>query len=304
MKTLAIQAEKLTYRYGKVEALRGLDLVVPSQSIYALLGPNGAGKSTTFSILINALQPASGQAHVLGCRSTHLVPYNFTRMGYVAETQDLPDWMTGNQMLDFLKPLYPGWDDAFCSRLQKTLDLPLKRKIEELSRGEQMKLRLLSSMAYRPELLLLDEPFSGLDPLTREEISDALLELTGEDNWTVMIASHDVNDVERIADTAGYISQGQIHFSETVEDLQKRFHRVTAEFSSLPDMKSCWPDWFEVKAGERQLRFVDPHYDEARCRERLQKTGTLVHMESRSLSLREIFISETKHQRDNQRLKA
>lgn len=297
MKTPAIQTNKLTHRYGKFEAITHLDLTVPAQSIYAFLGPNGAGKSTTLSILVNALKPTSGSAHVLGCRSTHLVPYHFTRIGYVAEPQELPDWMTGNQMLDFLKPFYPNWDDAFCSKLQATLEVPLKRKVSQMSRGEQMKLRLLSSMAYRPELLILDEPFSGLDPLVREELSGGLLELVGEGDWTVIMASHDVDEIERLADHAGFIANGHMHFSESVEGLQQRFCRVSVQFASPPQLDLALSNWRELKHEGNQFGFVDPSFDEVRCRAQLEEMGKITHFEANGMSLREIFISESKHQR-------
>lgn len=138
----AIRTEQLSLRYGHLEAVHSLDLVVPRRSIYAFLGPNGAGKSTTLSILINTLRPSEGRAEVLGRESTALRAEDFSRIGYVAEPQELPGWMTGTQMLDFLRPFYPNWNRAFEQKLQDTLGVPLDRKIRYMSRGEQMKLRL------------------------------------------------------------------------------------------------------------------------------------------------------------------
>jgi ABC-2 type transport system ATP-binding protein len=208
MKEPAVLTESLTVRYGRMEAVHSLNLLVPRRSIYALLGPNGAGKSTTLSVLVNLLRPSTGSASVLGRESTRLSPEDFARIGYVAESQELPHWMTGEEMIDFLKPFYPKWDETFERNLGLTLQLPKERKIRHMSRGEKMKLRLLLSMAYRPELLILDEPFSGLDPLVREELSAGLLELVGEGDWTVILASHDVEELERLVDLRVSLPKG------------------------------------------------------------------------------------------------
>ena len=292
-----IRTENLTRSFGALDAVRSLNLEVPRQSIYAFLGPNGAGKSTTLSILINALRPSTGRAFVLGRESTRLQAHDFQRIGYVAETQELPDWMTGEQTIKFLKPFYPGWDENFRLKLQETLDVPLGRTIRHMSRGEQMKLRLLTSMAFRPELLILDEPFSGLDPLVRQELAGGLLELVGEGDWTVILASHDVDEVERLADHAGFIAHGRMRFSESVEGLQRRFHRVTARFEGRTADAGLPEHWSSVERSENELRFVNEAYDAETCRAELAQLGPLQDMEARPLSLREIFIAATRRQR-------
>ncbi|MCC5841485.1 MAG: ABC transporter ATP-binding protein [Opitutales bacterium] len=293
----AILTEGLSVRYGRMEAVHSLNMEVPRRSIYAFLGPNGAGKSTTLSVLVNILRPSAGRACVLGRESTSLSPEDFTRIGYVAESQELPNWMTGAQMIDFLKPFYPNWDEAFERKLGLTLELPKERKIRQMSRGEKMKLRLLMSMAYRPELLILDEPFSGLDPLVREELSAGLLELVGDGDWTVILASHDVEELERLADHAGFLANGHLHFSEPVEALQRRFHRVTACFETDPLTENIPPNWSGLEHANRELRFVDEAFSRDDCRANLEKMGTLISMDARTMSLREIFIATTRRSR-------
>lgn len=300
----AVQTEQLSMNYGRLEALRALNMEVPRRSIYAFLGPNGAGKSTTLSILVNTLRPSGGRATVLGRESTTLRAEDFTRIGYVAEPQELPEWMTGAQMIDFLRPFYPNWDEPFAKKLEQTLTVPMARKIAHMSRGERMKLRLLSSMAYRPELLILDEPFSGLDPAVRDDLSSGLLELVGEGDWTVILASHDVEEVERLADHVGLIAEGQMRFSEPVEALQQRFQRVTARFEAKPAEQGLPPNWSGLECSERELRFVDDAYVAADCRTRLERLGPLVAVEARPLSLREIFIATTRHGRTGEEVVA
>lgn len=294
MNEFAVQTENLTRSFGSFEALHALDFAVPKRSIYALLGPNGAGKSTTLSILVNLLRPSAGRAEVLGRESTKLGADDFTRIGYVAEHQEIPGWLTGGRLIGFLRSFYPNWDDGFFGKLQETLQVPLERKVRQMSRGEKMKLRLLSSMAYRPELLVLDEPFSGLDPALRDDLSGGLLELVGEGDWTVILASHDVDEVERLADHAGFIDQGRMKFSEPVEALQGRFKKVTAVFSAKPEVSDPPETWSALEVGAREIRFVDASLDPVGCREALDRMGPVEFVETRPLTLREIFIVSTR----------
>lgn len=150
-------------------------------------------------------------------------------------------------------------------------------------------------MAFHPELLILDEPFSGLDPLVRDELSGGLLELVGEGDWTVILASHDVEDVERLADHAGFIANGRLRFSEPVESLQGRFRRVTAGFDRRPQAEDAPTHWRGLECSERELRFVDEAYVAADCRARLERMGPLASIDARPLSLREIFIASTRN---------
>src|SRR5262249_3655413 len=152
------------------------NLKVPKGAIYGLVGPNGAGKTTAMKMMMNLIQPDSGRAEILSCDSRRLGPPELARIGYVSENQELPGWMTVGYFMDYLKPFYPDWDDARAAELLRNFDLPGDRKLRHLSRGMWMKASLASSLAYRPQLLVLDEPFSGLDPLVREELIEGLLE--------------------------------------------------------------------------------------------------------------------------------
>jgi ABC-2 type transport system ATP-binding protein len=167
-----------------------------------------------------------------------------------------------------------------------------------MSRGEQMKLRLLSSMAYRPEVLLLDEPFSGLDPAVREDLSSGLLELVGEGDWTVVLASHDVDEVERMSDHAGFLVNGRMKFSEPIEDLLGRFRQVTAIFEETPLPVANETDWLQVENIGNELRFVDPHFNDETCKSALKLGGSLKQLDVRPLSLKEIFISITRSEQN------
>ena len=232
----AIATTNLTCRYGRMEAVRNLTLTVEPGSLFALLGPNGAGKTTTVRTLMNILRPSGGRATVGGVDSRRLGPRELATIGYVSENQKLPAWMTVGELFTYCRPLYPTWDDALCRRLARDFDLPLTTKIRRLSRGMRVKAALVSSLAYRPRILVLDEPFSGLDPVVRDDLVHGVLELAGQEQWTVFLSSHDLDEVERLVDTVGFLDAGSLVLCEPFADLHARFRRVevtTAETNEL-----------------------------------------------------------------------
>jgi ABC-2 type transport system ATP-binding protein len=221
----AIEAIDLAKRFRGVDAVNGLNLQVQAGSIFALVGPNGAGKTTTLKLLLNLLRPTRGRAAVLGTDTRRLGPRELARIGYVSENQQLPDWMTAGQWLAYVRPFYPTWDDALCRKLHTDMAIDMRKPLRALSRGTRMKAALVASLAYRPALIVLDEPFTGLDPLVRDELIGALVELTAECRWTTLVSSHDIDEVERLADTIAFIDNGHIVFTESVQALINE-HRV------------------------------------------------------------------------------
>ena len=288
-----IRTHQLSRRFGRKEAVRNLSLEVPAGSIYAFLGPNGAGKTTTIKMLMNILAPSGGQAEVLGRNAQALDRAAFTRIGYVSENQKMPDWMTVRQFIDFCRPLYPDWDEAFGQRLLKQFDLPLDRKLGQLSRGMKVKAALLTSLAYKPELLVLDEPFSGLDPLVRDEFIRGVLELTEESNWTVFVSSHDIDEVERLADWVGIINEGELMLSESTASLQARFRQVELTRADEGALPAGLPvGWLVPEQNGRVVRWVDSGYEEAALAAAVAQHfpgGRLDRVAP--LSLRDIFLS-------------
>lgn len=287
-----IEIENMTKRFGKTIAVDNLNLTVPAGSIFAFLGPNGAGKTTTIKSLVNILTPDGGRAFVMGTPSTKLSPAEFRRIGYVSENQKMPDWMTVRQFIDYCAPMYPDWDPAFCDKLLKQFELPLDKKIKNLSRGMKVKAALLSSLAYHPELLVLDEPFTGLDPMVRDEFICGMLELTGQEKWTVFVSSHDIDEVERLADWVGIVNKGQLKVCESVASLQDRFRLVNILLVDASLQLSAYPEnWLTVERTGKALQFVDSAHDEgaeARIRSLLPDCRDL---QFTPMTLREIYLA-------------
>src|SRR5688500_9635944 len=150
---------------------------------------------------MNIMRPSGGEAHVLGVDSRRLGPRQLETIGYVSENQQMPQWMTLAELLAYCRPFYPTWDDALCRKLVDDFELPLDVKIGRMSRGMRVKAALVTALAYRPLLLVLDEPFSGLDPVVREDLVHGVLERAGEEQWSVLISSHDLDEVERLVDS-------------------------------------------------------------------------------------------------------
>jgi ABC-2 type transport system ATP-binding protein len=252
----AIRTEHLEKRFHRVEAVRDLNLEVSTGAIYALVGPNGAGKTTTIKILMNIFPATSGHAEVLGTDSNKLVGRDFTSIGYVSENQHLPDWMRVDAFFAYLRPFYPSWDRDLENELVKQFQLPLDRKLAKLSRGMHMKAALASALAYRPKLIVLDEPFGGLDPLVRDEVIEGLLERASE--ATILVSSHDLAEIENLASHIGYLDQGSLRLSEEMTALAERFREVELSLDRQPVPPEALPStWMQVSTSASVLRFVE-----------------------------------------------
>ena len=292
-----IETQNLTRTFGRQEVVRNLTFEVPAGSIYAFLGPNGAGKTTTIKMLMNILQPTDGFARIMGVDSRALGPAQLAQIGYVSENQELPDWMTVHQFIEYCRAMYPTWDQAFCTQLVKDFDLPLDKKLSSLSRGTKVKASLVTSLAYRPKLVVLDEPFTGLDALVRDEFIRGLLELSEQSDWSIFISSHDIDEVDRLADRVGIINEGQLHLSETTESLQNRFRLImftlAEEMSRMPS--DLLKSWLVSEMTSRSIRFVESEFEEVKTRsEILRVYPSAQDVIITQISLRDIFLTLAK----------
>lgn len=300
-KEAAIEVENLVMAFGKFRAVDGLNLRIQKGSAMALLGENGAGKTTTLRVLAGLYRAQSGSGTVLGHSLGDDSSAFFQRLGYVSENQQLPLNWTLKRYLDYLKPLYPQWDDAFCEELRMNFELPMGRKLGHLSRGMQMKAALIGSLSYRPELLLLDEPFSGLDPLVREELIDGILELMDGGEWTILLSSHDIHEVERLCDSVTMIEHGKVTVSESLDSLQGRFRKWTVETREVTSGSDFPREWIlQEQHNETRWSFVDTAYDGSM--EDVERVfGSLVTHESHGMSLRDIYLALAREKKQQRR---
>ena len=291
--TSPVRITDLSKRYRKVPVLDGLDLEVPEGTVYGLIGPNGAGKTTTIKILVNVLKATSGRAEILGVDSRNLGPDDFTRIGYVSENQEMPDWMTVSYLLSYMKPFYPGWDDQRAEDLLKQFKLPRGRRLKHLSRGMWMKAALAASLAYHPKLLVLDEPFSGLDPVVREDLIEGLVDSASE--TTILISSHDLADIESFASHIGYLEAGRLQFSEEMSSLTARFREVEViiDAPGLTPADRDWPEnWLRPESTPSVVRFVESRFEADRTASEIrQRFGHVRNISTRPMPLRDIFIT-------------
>ena len=237
--TLAIETQGLGYRAGAQFALQDVNLRVPAGAVYGFLGPNGSGKTTTIRLLLGLLTPQAGTITVLGRDVPREIPVVLARTGYVPERPHLYPSLTVEESLAYHRAFYPTWDARRADDLVAGFRLDRDRVLSRLSKGEMGKLMLLLSLAQSPELLVLDEPTDGLDPVVRRDVLSALLAYVAERQATVFISSHLVHELERICDWVGLMDAGRLVAELPMQDFKngiKRLHvaGVPAEIGVAP----------------------------------------------------------------------
>ena len=288
---MTLRTESLTKRFARVEALTGLTLEVPEGSVFALVGPNGAGKTTAIKILMNILRPTSGRAEVLGVDSRKLGSEQLAQIGYVSENQQLPGWMRVGYFMSYCKRFYAAWQDDDLAALVRQYELPLDRKLRTLSRGMRVKAALAASLAYRPRLIVLDEPFSGLDALVREQLIESVLERAPES--TVFLASHDLAEIESFASHVAYLDQGRLQFCEEMGALSERFREIEITLEHPVELPADMPGtWLNPEQSSVVIRFADSRYDRDRSKaEILRRFPGVREITTRNMPLRSIFVA-------------
>lgn len=293
-----IEAKGISHAFGYFflpdyrSALKEVNLTVTRGESVALLGPNGAGKTTLHRILNGLLKPDAGTARVLDCPVQKLGKYERQRIAFIAESQELPDDLTVAQAAAWLRPMYPRWDAAFERRLMELFRLPAHGTIGAFSRGMRMKTSCLLSLCWHPEVLFMDEPFAGMDTVVRDEIVEALLTLAQEERWTLFLSSHDIDDVERLADRVLLLDAGSLVLDSTLDDLQEHCRRLTIHLPHGADNRAPLPStWRQWQTGPRHATVIETAWSD--MNDALEKVHAIqpgaAGMESASLSLKEIY---------------
>ncbi len=231
---LAITADKLTLLREQHTILDSISLAVPRGAVVGLVGRNGAGKSSLLRCLAGLGEPDAGTSALLGCPSRELSDAVRDRLGYVAQTPDLFDWMQGLEHLRLVGRAYSRWDERRCLALAAQLELPLATTVRELSGGDQQKLAVVLALAHDPDLLLMDEPVASLDPLARREFMRAMFGERESGERTVIISSHILTDLERVVSHVAFMREGRLQLFDTWDAMLEHLRLVPADSPALP----------------------------------------------------------------------
>ena len=301
MGTSAIRTERLSKNFGDVAAVRELDLEVSRGEVFGFLGPNGAGKSTTIRLLLDQIRPSAGRAEILGMNS-HVDSLRVRRLiGYLPGDLALYPKLTGARTVQYFARLRGGVDQRFVDELAERLGADLTRKVGEYSTGNRQKLGLILAFMHRPELLILDEPNAGLDPLVQQEFHRLIAEVR-DDGRTVFLSSHTLSEVERVADRVGIIRDGELIVVERIDDLKRKaIRRIDFEFAERVPA-----DLFNGVAGVHEASVDNQHARvsfEGSVNDILKAAMAheVVNLNSREADLEEVFLTYYRRDADGDR---
>ena len=284
---MIIETHHVAKRFGRFDAIEDLNLAVPEASVFALIGANGAGKTTTIRMLMNILRPDRGEITVLGTPSRKLAAHDFQRIGYVSESQKPPAALTLEQYFGYLRSLYPMWDANLERELRAQFELPAARRIGHLSHGMRLKALLVAALAFRPKLLVLDEPLSGLDTLVRDEVVNGLLQQAAD--TTILISSHELSEIESFTTHVAFMQDGHLLLQEAIDSLRLRFREVRATLSAAKQPSRPLPDdWLMPQIEGHRLRFIASRFDDTDLQQQLTQRFGAVRFESEPMPLRAI----------------
>lgn len=295
MSVPAISIHNFTKRYGKVTAVDNLSLDVPKGSIFGLLGQNGAGKTTTIRTMLNLLQPTEGSVEVLGLDSVRDSLDIRKRIGYLPEEPGYYTWMTVDEIIGFNAAFYPTWDHDLADKLLDDLDLPRDRKLGSLSRGMQAKVGLVMALGQRPELLILDDPTAGLDPVVRQEFLEAMISNVQSEGGTVFFSTHLLHEMERVADEVAMIHNGSLRLRGSLEGIKRDFKKLRAVYPNVVPETFPFEGIVRTEVNHHQALLTVAKYDPA-MDDALMGNGA-ESVEVLDLSLEEIFVETVKGDR-------
>ena len=247
MNDLAIATNRLSKSYSDITAVSAIDLHVPRGSIYGFLGRNGAGKSTTIKMLLGLVRPTVGSARVLGMDVVSERLAILQRTAFVSEKKTLYPSLTPSELVRFSRGFYPNWSDSAVERYANLLEIPMNKRFEKLSNGNQTKVWLLLALCQQADVLILDEPTTALDPITIDQLMHVLAEDAMDRGCTMFFSSHQLEEVERIAEYVGVIDQGQLLIEDTLDDIKNEFRMIIASGNSLPSRSGS-----QISGGRRR----------------------------------------------------
>ena len=295
MTDLIIETSQLTKSFKDKQALRGLDLRVPAGSIFGFLGRNGAGKTTTIKTLMGLLRSDSGTAEVFGipvADADRAIAIR-RRIGFVTEDKELYPYMTVEQIIRFTRPFFPKWRIDLEQRYLEMFELPPRQKIPSLSKGMRSKLMLLLAISRGADLLILDEPTDGLDPAAVEDVLRELVAIAASSETTMFFSSHQLTEVDRIADHIGIIDHGKMIVTGSLDDMKAHYQRLHIVFADSVQPPTHWPEGVEsVRHEGRVISILASHNVDAIAAEAQSIPGATV--ERFPVTLKEIFLEHVR----------
>lgn len=249
---LPVSVNGLTRRFGKKTALNNISLSLPSGRVLGLVGENGAGKTTLIKHIMGLLKAQQGTVRVFGMDPVKDPVGALSRIGYLSEERDLPNWMRVDELMNYTRAFYPDWDASYAEELRQIFKIDESSKIKQLSQGQKARAALITALAYRPPLLLLDEPSSGLDPVVRRDILGAIIRTVADEGRTVLFSSHLLEEVERVADDVAMIHNGKVVMHDSLENIKGRHHLITLRFPETFSEKPDFPGAISAEGQDRE----------------------------------------------------
>ena len=233
--TQLVEINDLSRRFGDNLALDRVSLSIPAGTVLGLVGENGAGKTTLIKHVLGLLKAQSGTVRVFGLDPVTHPEQVLAQIGYLSEEPDLPGWMRVHELIRYVRAFYPTWDPDYAEQLRQQFGLEPKARVKTLSKGQRARAGLLIALAYRPRLLVLDEPSSGLDPIVRRDILGAIIRTIADEGRTVLFSSHLLEEVEQVADHVTMIQEGRIVLDAPLNEI-KESHRIDGRLPSLDEI--------------------------------------------------------------------
>ncbi len=297
MNRVSITLQNLTKVFRKNVAVHNVSLKVEEGKVYGLVGDNGAGKTTTIKMMLGMLRPTKGSIELLGYDPWHNGPALKRLIGYVSEKREMYEWMTVEEIIWFNAQFYDNWDDAYADEICRKMELPKPAKVKQLSRGMRAKLALLLAMGHRPELLILDEPSSGLDALVRREILENIISLIQSEGRTIFMSSHLLDEVERVADNVGILSRGQLLKDAPLDTLKEKNKRIRVVWNGdVPSRERLQQVRFVQGAGKEEAYYTDDYQEE--LLEQF-KSFNPKSLDVETMTLEEIFVETIRSSKEN-----
>jgi ABC-2 type transport system ATP-binding protein len=284
-----VDVNDLSRSFGGKTALEGVSFRATAGQVHGLVGANGAGKTTLLRHLLGLLRANSGSVRVFGLDPVRDPVGVLSRVGYLSEERDLPEWMSVEELLRYTQAFHPTWDAPYARELLDTFALDPAKKVKELSKGMRAQAGLIAAVAHRPELLILDEPSSGLDAVVRRDILDAIVRTVADDGRTVIFSSHLLDEVERMSDHVTLIHQGRVALSGVLDDVRGGYQRSRVQFVDHFDQPPALDTALVMEGSGRAWSVVHSGSLEQFRRSVLARGGEVV--ESRDATLEEIFLA-------------